>query len=125
MVPPGTVTSEDAVVLGATSGSPTALRTHLGKTAVGTAVRVQSVPADEGFWVGTSATNRVWVQLIGAGESPYTIKAGDTLAFSGKVTAHDGTFASQVGVDTTEGAPQLTTQAAHIAVAKTAVKVAD
>lgn len=119
----GTVTSEDAVVLGATSGSPTTLRTHLGKAAVGTAVRVQSVPADEGFWVGTSVTDRVWVQLIGAGESPYTVKAGDTLTFSGTVTAHDGKFASQVGVDTSEGAAQLTSQAAHITVAQNAVRV--
>ena len=32
-------------------------------------MRVESVPADRGFWVGTSDKDRVYVQLTGTAES--------------------------------------------------------
>lgn len=93
-----------------------------GETATATAVQVLSVPADEGFWVGTSDSQRVWVQLTGeVGESPYQVTEGDTVDFEGAVVAHDEAFAAEVGVDDAEGAAQLTAQAAHIEVAKSAV----
>ncbi len=80
---------------------------------------VQSVPADEGFWVGNSTTDRVWVQLAGAGESGYTVKPGDRVSFTaGKVVATGPAFAGQVGVNAAEGAAQLTAQGQHISVAK-------
>ena len=79
-------------------------------------VPVQSVPADEGFWVGTSETDRIWVQLIGIGESSYTIAAGNTVDFAGEVVASPAGFPAEVGVDATEGAEQLIAQGAHIEV---------
>ena len=96
-----------------------------GKPVTGTGVRVLSVPADEGFWVGTSDTQRVWVQLTGqAGESPYQVKEGDSVDFAGTVAPHDPAFAGQVGVDDAEGAAQLTSQGQHLEVAKSAVRLA-
>ncbi len=51
----------------------------------GTAVQVLSVPADEGFWVGTSDEQRSWVQLTGEeGESPYQVQEGDLVDFEGR-----------------------------------------
>jgi hypothetical protein len=95
------------------------LTSQVGKAVTGQGVLVQSVPADEGFWVGTSATDRVWVQLSGTGESGYVVKQGDRVDFTGKVVAHDPGFATQVGVDdAAEGANQLGQQGAHIEVAR-------
>ena len=85
-------------------------------------VLVQSVPADEGFWAGTSETDRVWVQLSGTDESGYVVQQGDRVDFTGQVTAHDPGFATQVGVDAAEGADQLGQQGAHIEVAKSELR---
>jgi hypothetical protein len=94
------------------------LTAQAGKPATAQGVLVQSVPADEGFWAGTSETDRVWVQLSGTDESGYVVQQGDRVDFTGQVAAHDPGFATQVGVDAAEGADQLGQQAAHIEVAK-------
>lgn len=90
---------------------------YVREPAVGRGVTVLSVPADEGFWIGTSDTDRVWVQLIGAGESPYVVRPGDTVSFDGVVVAHGADFPARVCVGTEQGADLLATQAAHIEVA--------
>ena len=101
-----------------------ALGALAGQLVTGTGARVLTVPADEGFWVGTSDQQRVWVQLTGeGGESPYQVTEGDTVDFEGTVVAHDQAFADEVGVDEAEGAGQLSTQATHLEVAKSAVKL--
>ncbi len=101
------------------TGPVGALGRFTGQAATAEGVPVQSVPADEGFWVGNSTTDRVWVQLAGAGESGYTVKPGDRVSFTaGKVVPTGPAFAGQVGVNTAEGAAQLTAQGQHISVAK-------
>ncbi len=113
----GTVTTREGIVLGDTTPRP--LRGRGDQDATGTGVRVQSVPADEGFWVGTSVSNRIWVQLTGdAGESAYQVKEGDTVDFTGVITSHDATFPTTVGVTRQEGADQLTQQGGHLSVDK-------
>ncbi len=123
----GTISSTGTILLGtadsATTAQPAALPPFTGKAAVANAATVQSVPADEGFWVGTSPTNRIWVQLTGGGESPETVTPGAHVSFAGTVTTNPAGFAAQTGVDDTEGAGQLTTQGAHIAVAAEALKL--
>ena len=98
------------------------LTSQAGKTATAEGVLVQSVPADEGFWAGTSETDRVWVQLSGTGESGYVVQQGDRVDFTGQVAAHDPGFAAQTGVEPTEGADQLNQQGAHIEVAKSELR---
>jgi len=124
----GTVTSGDTVLVGTAAGSttttPAALTSFVGKPATAQLATVQSVPADEGFWVGTSDTNRVWVQLTGAGESPQTVKAGDHITFTGTVVANPAGFLAQVDVDAGEGADQLTSQGAHLETPKTGFTLA-
>ena len=86
---------------------------------------VQSVPADEGFWVGTSVKDRLWVQLTGAaGESAYQVKVGDRVDFTGTTSDTPPEFAKQVGVSADEGAAQLTTQGRHLVVNKADVRLA-
>lgn len=92
-----------------------------GQQVTGKGVTVQSVPSDEGFWVGTSATDRVWVQLAGPGESPFKVQPGQKVDFSGTMTAHTAAFTQQAGVTTAEGAAQLTAQKQHVETPKSAL----
>ena len=117
--------SQVVVPLAAGSSGSGDLSQYAGQAATARTVAVQSVPADEGFWVGNSASDRVWVQLTGAaGESAVTVKAGDRISFTGgKVVATPAGYAEKVGVDATEGSAQLTAQKAHIEIAKNAIKL--
>ena len=94
-----------------------------GRTASGTRVPVQSVPADEGFWIGAGDTDRVWVQLSSNGESAVSIKEGDLLDLSGPVVTHGADFAGKAGVTAEEGAEQLTREGAHLEVDPNQVEV--
>jgi hypothetical protein len=97
-----------------------------GQQVTGTAVQVLSVPADEGFWVGSSDAQRVWVQLAGAaGESPYQVRQGDRVDFTGTVTAHDAQFPATVGVDDAEGGAQLATQGQHVEADRASVELSN
>jgi hypothetical protein len=119
-----TADGRSVLALAAGTDAAAALGGLTGQPVTATGARVLSVPADEGFWLGTSETERVWVQLTGeAGESPYQVQEGDLVDFEGTVEAHDGAFAEQSGVDDAEGAQQLADQAAHLTVAKSAVRL--
>jgi hypothetical protein len=78
-------------------------------------VPVESVPANEGFWLGC-AHGRVWVQLTGAGESPERMAHGRRLDFNGTVVLHSDNFSASVGVDRSEGAAQIDQQRVHLEV---------
>ena len=120
------VTADGRSVLALASGpdAATALAGLAGQPVTATGVRVLSVPADEGFWLGTSEAERVWVQLTGeAGESPYQVQEGDLVDLEGSVVEHETAFPGEVGVDDAEGAQQLTEQAAHLTVTKSSVRL--
>jgi hypothetical protein len=122
----GTLTAGGTALLplSGAAGPDAALTALVGRPVTGQAVTVQSVPSDEGFWIGTSETDRVWVALtVPAGESPYQVRPGQTVDLSGTVAAHDAGFAQQQGVDAAEGADQLTRQAAHLAVMKADLRI--
>ena len=79
------------------------------------AVRVSTVPANEGFWIGTTTQSRVWVQILTGGkESPVHIQAGDTVSFTGTIHTQGPHFARQVGVNRAEDAALLSRENAHI-----------
>jgi hypothetical protein len=120
----GALTADGASLLplAQVAGPNGELTSQVGKTATAQGVLVQSVPADEGFWAGTSETDRVWVQLSGTGESGYVVQQGDRVDFTGQITAHDPGFATQAGVDPAEGAEQLGQQGSHIEVAKSELR---
>src|SRR3712207_7889471 len=46
------------------------LGSYRGQELVGEAAPVHSVPSDEGFWIGRTERDRVWVRLTGNRESP-------------------------------------------------------
>jgi hypothetical protein len=61
-----------------------------GQTASARGVTVEDVPADEGFWVRVSPELRVWVLLVGGGESPVSIEPGNIVDVDGVLRAADG-----------------------------------
>jgi hypothetical protein len=75
--------------------------------ASGQQLPVQAVEADEGFWVGAGPGDRVWLQLVGAGESPDQVLVGDRITFSGEAVPLPPGGAAQLGVTAAEGGAEL------------------
>jgi RNA polymerase sigma factor (sigma-70 family) len=98
------------------------LTTFIGKEVRSSGVAVESVPADEGFWIGRG-TDRLWVRLASPGESAVHIRAGQEVAFRGHVAANPADFARRIGVTSSEGADQLDRQGVHILVAPASLSV--
>jgi len=96
---------------------------YLGRPVRANHALVLSVPADEGFWIGTDFQHRLWVQLQTATESGQHIRAGQRVSFTGTMVANPPSFAASTGVSAAEGAARLTEQAAHVQVPAAAVTV--
>jgi RNA polymerase sigma factor (sigma-70 family) len=88
------------------------LRHHAGEPATAHGAPVVAVPADEGFWVRGQGPARVWVQLIGRGESPPHVRAGDRVSFHGVVATNPRHFAGQA--DGNAGSALLNREGSHI-----------
>ncbi len=97
------------------NNASTAINQQVGQRVTMSSVQVQSVPADEGFWVD-SDHGQVWVQIDTRRESPYTVSRGERVSFTGSVVSHGGDFPARVGVTGSEGAAALASQGAHITV---------
>ena len=84
---------------------------------------VDSVPADEGFWVGAGPGRRTWVQLVGVGESAATVRAGDRVSFTGQVRSAGTAFPTRVGLTRSEGAAELVRQGDYVQVSRRDLRV--
>ncbi len=100
---------------------PAGLAASVGEPITATSVPVLEVVGDESFWVGTSDTDRLLVTLVGGTESAPTIGAGQTVSFTGTLTAVDAALVAQLGIDESEGAGLLLAQGVAIAVAEDTV----
>jgi hypothetical protein len=94
------------------------LSARAGQAVTGTAT-VESVVSDEGFWVGSSAEDRVFVFLTpearqSQGESGFQVKAGQTVQLEGAMTSLQETPEVAEGVEAAEGADQLGSQGAYV-----------
>ena len=76
---------------------------------------VESVPSDEGFWIGSNEA-RVFVRIMipVREESPVRIEAGERVTFTGTLRRHRPGFAHRQGVTKTEGAGELRRSPQHI-----------
>jgi RNA polymerase sigma factor (sigma-70 family) len=92
------------------------LRSRVGEPVRAQRARVLSVPADEGFWIGTASEGRVWVQLRGGGESRPRIAAGRLVSFTGRVASAPASMPGRVGLSSAEGAAELVDTGAYIEV---------
>ncbi|MGD9527222.1 hypothetical protein [Pseudonocardia sp.] len=78
-------------------------------------VRVDHVAADEGFWLDLVG-GRVWVTLVGSGESPYTVRDGDVVSFQGRIVPHGPTYPAPLGMCSQADYDALSAQPSHIEV---------
>ena len=98
-------------------GMPGPLNDYVGRTVTASGLSVVSTDADEGFWV-TAGDRRAWVQLQTVTESPFTVRPGDVVSFTGRVVPHDPAFPSQVYFcpDRDASATALAQEPTHLAV---------
>lgn len=125
---PAPVPGESSVVAGGRALLPlpgAGLASLIGQAAEGKTVLVQSVVADEGFWVGDDTTNRIFVFLTdqakaAEGESPFQVKAGQRVDFAGSIKAIPDDL-PPFGLEAAEGAEQLRQQGHYIELTKVAL----
>ena len=111
--PPATLTVDGTPTLPAARVGP--MVDAVGRTAVARDVPVQSVPADEGFWVGGGPGDRVWVQLATHGrESSIRIRPGQRASFSGDIVRVARDTQAKIGL--AEGAAELRSIGAYVTV---------
>ena len=115
-------TAEGVALLPLPAGA--SLRDLVGQEVAARGVQVQAVSADEGFRVGSSGRDRVWVQLLAARESTLQVRTGQRLDFQGRAVANPARFPSSVGVDEAEGARVLEEQGAHLQVDPASLRLA-
>jgi hypothetical protein len=101
------------------------LEVAAGQPVEGRGAVVQSVVADEGFWIGEDETNRIFVHLsdeatASTGESPFQVTAGQHIDFSGTLTAVPDDV-RDLGVSGDEGAEQLRSQGHYLELSKVAL----
>ena len=113
--PPATLTVDGTPTLPAPRVGP--IVDAVGRMAVARDVPVQSVPADEGFWVGGGPGDRVWVQLATNGrESSVRIRPGQRASFSGDIVRVAPDTPAKVGLTPAEGAAELRSIGAYVTV---------
>jgi hypothetical protein len=106
--PTGTVLAGDVPILPV---PPEGLAPYTGRTIRANAVAVQSVVADEGFWVGPDAASRLYVVYrTGGFESPPDIDLGQLVSFVGALEPASGDLAPQFRMTEAEGLGQLLSQ---------------
>ncbi len=101
--------------LSTSAGAGGDLSRYAGQPVTARSVQVISVPALNGFWVGTSPMDEIWVQLLQSGQvSPHAVLVGDHVSFTGVMAANPPGFAASAGVSAADGAALLTAEKAHI-----------
>ncbi|GAC1332407.1 MAG: hypothetical protein NVSMB13_21070 [Mycobacteriales bacterium] len=108
-----TVDGQPVLPLAETGG----LLPRTGRPCVGTAALVQSVVPGEGFWVGSSVTDRVWVEVadqVVVRPSLPPLQPGSRISFTGTVAANTPAYLAEAREDGIEGLDQLEAQGAHI-----------
>jgi hypothetical protein len=91
--------------------------------AQGVRLPVQDVAADEGFWLGTGPGRRVWVRLVGGGESPQQVKVGDSVSFQGRAVRLQPGGAAQLGLSPDEGSEELERLGGYLQVDRSGLEV--
>ncbi len=91
-------------------------RAHRGAVTIAKGAPVESVPSNEGFWVGSDSSDRIFVVIDAVGESRVTVEPSDSVWFRGRLVANDPEELRALGVDDEEGIDLLRQQGHHIVV---------
>lgn len=86
-------------------------------------VRVYSAPADEGFWVGESADNRIWVDLDSGDPLPRRVAAGQRVSFVGKLAPNGQQVLNEPSVGGPPDIAQLQQQGFHVHIDQTTLEI--
>ena len=81
-------------------------------------VTVESVPTNEGFWVGTSRADRIWVDLDGGGPVSKPVTAGQPVSFVGELVANHDQLPVDLGLSVPDDIAQLESQGFHISISE-------
>ena len=77
---------------------------------------VESVPTQEGFWVGSSRSDRVWVDLDGGGPISQPVTPGQRVSFVGRLVANHAELPARLGLAAPADVAQLEGQGFHISI---------
>ena len=102
--------------------SASRLDDYVSKRVSGKGLLIDSVPANEGFWIG-GGNNRVFIRLTKPAESGFTARAGRRVTFAGTVVKHGPGFARRMGVTRAEGAAELRRGLVHIEAPQSKVEI--
>lgn len=112
---PATLTVGSIAVLPA--GRLGSMTGEIGRTAEAEDVPVQSVPADEGFWIGGGPGARVWVRLdTRGGESAARVRPGQRASFSAEVVRVTGDSPARLGLTDPAAVAELRAAGAYLVV---------
>ncbi|HST65342.1 MAG TPA: sigma factor-like helix-turn-helix DNA-binding protein, partial [Mycobacteriales bacterium] len=112
---PATLTVGGVPVLPAARVGP--MTADVGRPAEARDVPVQSVPADEGFWVGGGPGARVWVELDAHGtESAVRVRPGQRATFTGRMVAVTAGTPARLGLTDPAAAAELRSAGAYLEV---------
>ena len=93
-----------------------AWRTHVNDSVIARGAPVESVPLDEGFWIGTSNRNRLFAVITGGGESPVHVSATHRVWFRGRLIKNRAGSLHRLIPRMSEGEGLLRRQGHHIVV---------
>jgi len=86
-------------------------------------VVVGEVAADEGFWLGSRPGERLWVRLVGDGESPAALQTGDAISFTGRTAPLPRDYLDAAGVTAAEGRDELRAMGVYVEVPRASLVV--
>jgi len=110
----GTVTVDGTPILPLPEAG---LAEFAGGAAEGQSVPVQSVVSDDGFWVGSSETDRLFVFLdIGEAEPPPPLELGEPISISGTLEPAPADPETEFGIRAEDGLAQLMEQGYYLRV---------
>jgi hypothetical protein len=115
----GAVSAGNDLILPLSPGED--LTRYSGRPVRGRRVMVQAVVGDEGIWIGSSRTDRVFGLLQLQGESPPQIRPGDLITFEGRMRANPSNPSPAFGISQEEGVRQLVMQGQHVAITEVRV----
>lgn len=100
------------------------LEHHVGNRVRARGVTVESVPSDEGFWIGRKdARVFVWITTPRSQDSSVRIETGERMTFTGTIKRHRPGFGRRHGVTEGEGAAELRRNPQHIEVSLREIRV--
>ncbi len=99
------------------------LAAYDGQAVTAQRARVHSAPGDAGFWIGESASSRVWVDLESGSRLPQRVAAGQLVSFVGKVVANGPQVIKEPGVGSPPDIERLKRQGSHVQMDEATLRV--